>query len=445
MTDKHLTRNVTFKLLSIGLLILILLYPAFRIENLISERNDNLQQAEEEVGKMWGTRQTLKGPVLLVPYYTYKRKDGETVREKKFARFLSEEMSVEGEIVPQSLYRGIYEIIVYSSDLTVKGTMKKPDFDQLGIGDDEILWEEAELQISVSDLRGIKEGVRAIWGSDTIVFKPGLAAGKTFPKGLHAPVQWEMSKEYLDYTYHINLNGSKELSFLPLAGETSVKLTSTWDSPSFTGEFVPHKRNVEDQGFSAEWGILSLNTSIPQMWTEGRFSFDDAAFGVTLFQPVNLYQKTNRSAKYAILIIFLTFLTFFIIENLGKHPVHPIQYGMIGLGLIVFYTLLLSLSEYILFHWAYLISSAMIVLIVGGYSASVFNSASRGALVGAFTALLYLFIFIIIQSEDYSLLIGSFGLYLVLAAAMYFSRKINWYKYKPQTIIKEASFTNENT
>ncbi|MGB3469047.1 MAG: cell envelope integrity protein CreD, partial [Cyclobacteriaceae bacterium] len=258
-------------------------------------------------------------------------------------------------------------------------------------------------------------------------------------KGLHVPISWNDVDNSIAYSYQVNLNGSKNLSFLPLAGETKVKLTSTWDAPSFTGEFVPHNRKITNEGFSAEWGILSLNTSFPQQWNTEQYSLKESEFGVSLFQPVNLYQKTTRSAKYAILIIFLTFLTFFIIENLGKLQLHPIQYGMVGLGLIIFYTLLLSLSEYILFQWAYLISAAMIVLIIGGYSITVFNSIKRGGLVGAFTALLYLFIYIIIQSEDYSLLIGSFGLYIVLAAAMYFSRKINWYKYKVPTVTKEVS------
>lgn len=440
--SKHFTKSLSFKLISIGVVIIVLLYPMYKIQGLISERDGNRLQAQLEVGEMWGGEQILEGPVVIVPYWHYERINDEVVRMKRQAKFLPEKLKIEGEIFPESLSRSIYEIIVYSSELRISGNIYKPDIEKLGIDDKEAIWEEAQLQISVSDIRGVKENVVINWNGQSMEFVPGVEASEVFSNGLSIPLIFK--EDVLnEFTYTMKLNGSKNLSFLPLANETKVKITSSWASPSFTGEYVPYNREINDDGFLAEWGVLSLNRTFPQQWKDIKYTINESAFGVSLYQPVNLYQKSTRSAKYAILIIFLTFLTFFIIENLGKHLVHPVQYGMVGLGLIIFYTLLLSLSEYIEFHWAYLIASSMITLTIAGYSASLFESFKRGLLVAVFIAFLYLFIFIIIQSEDYSLLIGSFGLYLTLAVAMYFSRKINWYKDKSHEITKEASFSRD--
>ena len=436
--------SLTLKLAAIGAVILILLIPKSRIVSLIDERESNRATAEQEVGEMWGGMQVLSGPVLLVPYRHYETRNGETLERKRYAKFLPAQLSIEGNLNSDRLYRSIYELIVYQSDILVSGLMRRPDFNKLDIDLAEVLWDEAVLQISVSDIRGIKESVVLKWGDQELDFESGLSNRDVFSNGLKTGVQVPEADKPLRFSFGLKLNGSKSLSFLPMGKDTKVKLKSDWPAPSFFGNYLPANRLVDSNGFEADWSILSLNRDFPQAWTEANYQLEEAAFGVTLFQPVSAYQRSNRSAKYSLLVIFLTFLVFFIIENLTGSMIHPIQYGMIGLALILFYTLLLSLAEYMFFYQAYLIAALMIVLTIGMYSGAVFQSWKRAFIIMAITTILYIFIYVIIESAQYSLLIGSFGLWLTLSAAMYFTRKMKWYK--PKSIApKEVSVNNSIT
>jgi len=172
---------------------------------------------------------------------------------------------------------------------------------------------------------------------------------------------------------------------------------------------------------------LHLNRTYPQQWTDDSYYIDDSAFGVGLLFPVDQYQKSLRSAKYAIMFISLTFLVFFFTELLNKKRIHPIQYLLVGLGLSIFYSLLVSLSEHMSFNWAYLIAGVSIIGLITAYAHSIFKNLRLTAILSLILVILYLFLFTILQLQDYSLLLGSIGLFLTLAIVMYLSRKIDWY------------------
>jgi len=225
----------------------------------------------------------------------------------------------------------------------------------------------------------------------------------------------------------VKINGSEQLHFVPLAGNSSFSLTSIWADPKFDGSNLPASRNVSPQGFSAKWNFNKANLPFGTAIKDFDFKKEPFAFGVTMVQPADQYAKTMRSVKYAILFIGLTFALFFIIELMQKNPVHPVQYVLVGLALVIFFTLLLSISEFILFDFAYLIAAAATILLITMYAKSHFRSIKTALVFATVLSCLYSFIFVLIRLEDTALLVGSIGLFIVLAIVMYASRKIQWY------------------
>ena len=204
-------------------------------------------------------------------------------------------------------------------------------------------------------------------------------------------------------------------------------MKSIWDNPSFVGEFLPSSRQLSEKGFQAEWKINQFNRSFPQYWTNKSYDLASNSFGVNLLIPVNKYQKTMRISKYGIMIILLTFVIFFMIEVFNKKALHPIQYLLIGLSLIIFYAILLALSEYMLFQYSYIISSILVIALISFYTSSVYSKVNLGALIGGILILFYGFMYTILQLQDYSLLLGTVALFLALAGIMISTRKIDWY------------------
>jgi inner membrane protein len=230
------------------------------------------------------------------------------------------------------------------------------------------------------------------------------------------------------FAFDLDLNGSQALRFVPLGRETNVQLASTWATPSFDGAFLPDERTVTDDGFSSDWRVLHLNRNYPQQWRGTSVALNESAFGVTLLVPVDQYQKSMRAAKYAILVIALTFLVFFFAEIRNRERVHPFQYILVGLALCLFYTLLLAASEQVAFNLAYVVAGLATIGLVTAYTRSIFASRTLSLLTGGVLLVLYGFVFVILQLQDFALLVGSIGLFVALALTMYLSRNIDWYR-----------------
>jgi inner membrane protein len=225
---------------------------------------------------------------------------------------------------------------------------------------------------------------------------------------------------------NVSLRGSGHLFVVPMGKVTDVALRSSWPDPKFNGAFLPTNPNPTSEGFEARWSVLDLNRNFPQWWTNDRHSVEDASFGVELLVPVDDYQKTYRSIHYAILFIGLTFMVFFFIEVSKKVHIHSIQYLLVGMALVVFYTLLLSLSEHIDYNLAFGLAAGATIALITGYVKAVLKSGPLTLLIAGILSVLYGFIFVVIQLQDLALLIGSIGIFLILALTMYFSRKIDW-------------------
>jgi inner membrane protein len=225
----------------------------------------------------------------------------------------------------------------------------------------------------------------------------------------------------------IRIRGSEMLHFVPLSGNSHYALSSDWPSPSFDGSNLPSERTVSKDGFTASWNFNKANLPFGTMLTDFKFDITSLAFGVTMVEPADQYAKTDRSIKYAILIIGLTFSLFFIIELMQRNPIHPVQYVLIGLALVIFYSLLLAISEFLDFNLAYTVASAATILLIGLYSKAHFRSWKSAGMFAGVLTLLYGFIFVLISLEDTALLVGSIGLFVILALTMYGSKKVNWY------------------
>jgi inner membrane protein len=295
-----------------------------------------------------------------------------------------------------------------------------------------VLWEEAFLTIGISDLRGVKEKVTVNWSGEEIAVEPGSRIPGLVNSGITVNNLFDKVPDpgSFQFSFNLHLQGSSHLGFIPLGKETVVSLSSNWQDPSFSGSFLPDDRTVNEEGFNASYKILELNRNYPQFWIgdQNAASIQDSAFGVDLLLPANDYQKAMRSAKYALLVISLTFLTFFLVEIFNKKSVHPFQYILAGMALVLFYVLLISISEHTSFNTAYIIAGTAVISMTGLYARSVLGSLKQSVVLVMVLGLTYTFVYITLQIQDYALLIGSIGLTAILAFTMYITRNINWYE-----------------
>ncbi|MEQ9279010.1 MAG: cell envelope integrity protein CreD [Balneola sp.] len=430
--------TVMIKAVFIAIITLLLLIPAAMISNLVYERQNTKNEAINEIGEKWGKEQTLTGPFLTIPFtkhikrYSPKDSTDVWIERTDYLNMLPENLNVSGSIAPEKRYRGIFEVIVYNSDISLDGDFSTLNIKDFDIESKDLHLHNAFLSIGISDLRGIEEQIDLKWGENTKVFNPGTITTNIISSGINAPLNISVNSngDILSepFAFNLKLKGSEYLRFVPVGKITDVELKSDWNTPSFDGAFLPDHRTVSDSGFVANWNILHLNRNYPQAWLNSEHRVQESAFGVDLLLPVDNYKKSERSIKYAILFIGLTFLVFFFIEIINKKRVHPIQYILVGLALCLFYTLLLSISEHSTFNFAYLISSVLTIGLISAYTKTVLKSNSLTGLMSGILTILYLFIYVIIQLEDYALLMGSIGLFIILALVMYFSRKIDWYE-----------------
>lgn len=429
--NNRIGSSITVKFLTVGFLTLLLLIPANMIEDLIRERENRRNEVTSEISSKWGGKQTLTGPVLQVPYeHHYRNSDGTSKRMVRHAHFLPEELRIKGEMNGKVRYRGIYQAILYQTDLNFSGHFTPPGFEKWDMKGGRILWEEARLAFGIRDMRGVQKAIELNFDGEGYEVDPGVPSKELFSSGVSASLELDPDsapEEELPFEFDLTLNGSERLDFVPVGKTTKVELASGWNTPSFDGAFLPDEHEV-DNGFRAEWKVLHLNRNYPQQWRERSYTTSGSEFGVELLFPVDHYQKGHRAAKYAVMFIGLTFVLFFFSEILNRRRIHPIQYLLVGLALCIFYTLLISFSEHISFSLSYLIASVSNILLITAYSASMLRKRSLVALVGFTLVALYTFLFTILQLEEYSLLMGSIGLFLVMAALMYLSRNVDWYR-----------------
>jgi inner membrane protein len=422
-----LFNSVGLKLVLIAFLSLLLLIPALMIMNLIREREQRSNETINEVTALWGNEQTLTAPVLTLQVVTLPKPGQNSAGGTTlYAHFLPEDLKITGNAEPEVRHRGIYRVVTYRSKLHVTGIFLPPDLDALKISSEEISSIDAWIEIGIPDMRGINQNIQIHWGDSVTPVIPGTISREIAPSGVHAPVKINYAAP-VTFSFDVDLNGSSALNFIPLGKETNVDLSSTWTSPKFKGAFIPDNQKVDEKGFTAHWNILQLNRNYPQQWIDNQYKVDESSFGVDLITQVDTYQKSMRSAKYAILFIVLTFLVFFFAEIMTSIRIHIFNYLLVGIALCIFYSLLTALAEYIPFTIAYLIASIVIIGMIAVFAHSLYAKKQVTLTVTMTLAALYIYLFVILQLANYSLIIGNIGLVVILGLVMYFSRKIDWY------------------
>src|SRR5690606_16406683 len=384
--------------------------------------------------------QTLTGPILAIPYsYTETTRNNfgveNTEPKSAYAFFLPEKLQVDGVVEPQVRRRGIFDAVVYTSTVKASASFKTPDFAALDIPEENVDWSNSRLILGITDLRGLSSTPDVRAGAQTLDTEPSAdiyersQANPAAVSGVIARTGWSSSGDFNGtVAFDLKLKGSQTLNFIPAGKETSVSLQGSWGSPSFDGAFLPEEHVITEDNFTAKWNILHYNRPFPQQWTGNEKVLSGSEFGVNLLVPVDQYQKSARTSKYAVLIIILTFVSLFLLEITLKIRVHPFQYTLIGAALIDYYTLLLSISEQLGFNAAYWIATLATVTLVSLYARSFLHKPQHVTLFSLMLTVFYAFIFVIIFQQDLSLLIGSVGLFIVVGLLMYFSRRIVWYK-----------------
>ncbi|HXH99738.1 MAG TPA: cell envelope integrity protein CreD [Sphingobacteriaceae bacterium] len=435
-SSNWLGQSMLIKLGLIGVLTLLLLIPSNWIQSLILERQSRQDEVIKEISDKWSGNQLVEGPIMVLPYKTFvSQKDtaGKTTYKEALTNIylLPETLNIISKANPEVLHRGIFDAVVYNTKIGVNGRFSSLELKKSGINPDLIQWDKAKLVIGLSDLKGLKNNPAIKFGDSVYHVEPDFTSLRLFSNNLIAlPNLSTQRNTELNFNFDLDLRGSSELSFMHLGKSTSVNIQGNWSNPSFTGRYLPEQRQVSDDGFAASWKMPYFNRPFPQQWIEENTSLhtakNDAAFGVKFILPVDQYQKTMRSAKYAILIILLTFISLFFTELLNKKKVHLLQYVLIGAAMTIYYTLLLSFSEQVGFNIAYLIASVATVALIGIFIASLLKNRRPAIVFSGILSIFYGFIFVIIQLQDLALLFGSIGLFIIVSAMMYLSAKMDW-------------------
>jgi inner membrane protein len=419
--------------MAVALVALVVLIPVQMLRGLIGERAQLRQEAVASVARGWGGEQLIGGPILAIPVSMPSANPRASSDVDWFV--LPESLTVESElsVEPERRKLGVYEVPVYTTNLhaavvfNIESRIAALMRSESGAV---VHLDQARIIVPISDTRGVRAVSLTGVGVSDDSFEPSRGfAVSALAIALRPDAQIDKGSHQFDLT--LQVAGTHALSFLPTAHSTSLQLAGNWTDPGFTRGFLPIERSVTSGRFSARWQLLDLNRGYDSNWfgnDVGAAALQESAFGVELVQPVDLYQQAERSVKYAGLFIALSLLTLFVWEHLARRPLHPIQYGLMGLALSVFYLLLLALAEHVGFRVAYVSATVALCGLLGVYLAGAFNSAVSGTGAGAVFAGVYGLLYLLVTSEDYSLLAGSLALFALLATAMVLTRRLDWYR-----------------
>lgn len=441
--------SFVLKALIVGFLTLLLLIPLSMINGTIRDRQSYRLQAMEKVERSYAGQLKFAGPVLIVPF-----QDVETVitvndkgEEKQhtetsdsFWIFYPKTLEAKGGMVPDNRAVGIFNVRTYEWNAKMNAVF---DFTTLDSGNPLVKRSIGSPYLSflMNDTRGLKGTPKLKVAGENREIKQGAGSHGIAlkEKGLHVSLPKFALAEPQKFSVDMDfaLGGTESLSFVPIADSNKISIQSSWQDPNFTGDFSPRNSKVDENGFVANWDISSLSASAQTEYRNMASLESIESLQVNLMDAVDLYTQLDRASKYGMLFIILTFVGFLMFEIIKQLAIHPIQYGLVGLSLAIFFVLLLSLSEKIDFMWAYLVASVACIGLLTTYVSSVLKSFSRGLSFSAMLTILYGALYGLLISEDNALLMGSLLLFTVLAAIMLATRKVDWYQLgkKPPEVV----------
>lgn len=463
--------SIFAKLSTIVVLVLLLLIPLFWVKDLIEERKNRQSEVSSEIAFKWAGQQVISGPIIAIPYQVVKEivtTDKNIISTKntyitQYVYLMPKSLDINSMISPESLKRGIYKSVVYNAQLDLKGSFDAIDFNKIDLSGQELEWKNAKILIGLSDLKGLGAAPSLVFNQTKIDFEPNMSALNPFENNMIAAIDLSQTKTNLgNFQIKFNVRGSQSINFLPLAKQTKIHAKGNWANPSFNGAILADDRNITGNNFEATWNIPSFNRKFSQQWvgeaeklyeiknnyeisnaisegysstteptatTESSIATEKDMIQINFLEEVNNYQKTNRVAKYGILIIILTFAALFFTEIIKKQRIHLIQYMLIGFAMVLFYSLLLSISEHLGFNLAYLLAALATIILIASFIKSITNDSRSALIFSGILSIFYSFIFILMQLRDYSLIVGTVGIFIILAILMRVSTKINWYQY----------------
>ena len=426
------------------LLITLMSIAVSYVNGIILDRQQRQNEVKADIARSSAGEQTIIGPVLVVPYIeefsetTTENgvKKTEVKREQRKAVILPDQLNLEGGFTNEFKKLGIYKALTYQLSGSIKGSFVMPAEIKLTAYHNNSLltMQAAYLSMGISDPRGITSSPAITWNNQTLTFKQGSQL-TTVGNGIHAPIgMLENSAETrIAFDINLNLRGTEQFNFAPIAGNNKVALQSSWQHPHFGGSFLPDAgtQKINANGFKANWAVSSLSSNNQAVFynqMNGQENQHLESLNIGFVEPINVYSQSDRATKYGLLFIGLTFAGFFIFEILKNLRIHPAQYTLVGLSMAMFYLLLVSLAEQIGFASAYLTASSACVLLLGYYLSYVLKSKANGILFATLLTALYGALYGILQSEDNALLMGSLMVFGLLALVMVITRKVDWYK-----------------
>ena len=441
-------KNLWLKLLFIGLISIALLIPLAMIKGKIYERQNYRDQVKVDIANSWTGNQTITFPVLVISYTTESEQKiigsqgyvarTQTQTEVHQTLLALPDLKVKVQQKSDYRYKGIYQIPIYTADITAHGTISMRELNEtknkLQKIDNFGHFLPLQLAIGIKDPRGLVSAPVLKIAGKAIAFKAGHAA--TFDDGFNTNLDEVLansgeSSQPIDL--HLALRGLEQLDFIPSSRTFAIALQSDWPHPQFTGNYLPTSRDIDSKGYSATWQLNEFSTGIERAIESCRDTVSQCnklkslSFGVALFDPIDVYQQTDRATKYAMLFILISFTTFFMFEVIKALCIHPIQYLFVGLALAIFYLLLIALSEHIKFGWSYAVATAACVGLISLYLKSILKQWLIVLPFSAVLLALYAMLFVIMQMEDYALLVGTALTFTLLSTLMLATRNINWY------------------
>lgn len=434
------------KLILIGIVLLLCQIPVLMIDDLVHDRETRCISVEREISSKWGGIQMMNGPVLSIPVLRLEQKWKEEPRwVDDTLHILPETLSIEVVMDPEIRYRGIYEAVLYRSKWKIRGSfparIELPTDCKPKPG-------AATLTLGISDIQGIVDLVLR-WNGEEQAFQSRCSSGVPVQNGILGPVPFVLKQEEpnappSEFEIDLSLNGCRELLIASQARKNSIRIASSWNSPSFIGSALPGTRTITEDGFEAEWTIAKqpYNRDVPLTWLDTNHSLRDYAsrrrsedvdsastlrstIGVSLHRPISSYRQVARAVDYDVLVFVIILMSFLIAERATRVWMHPLQYFVAGLSLALFYSILLAFTERIGFSWSYLLATVATVLLCVFYSALIFRKRSAAVGLGVIVTLAYALIFVILRLQDYALMAGTAVMFVLLAVLMAFTGKLN--------------------
>lgn len=454
-SKQSISQSLTKKCALIVVIFAVLQIPLFLIQGIMEERQKYNVDYPLEYNGPGAKQQTIIGPVLTIPYEfrtttevkeVQAAPEGETksalapVKTTKvtkiqtsYLHYFPEALTVNGTLAPEIRDEGKFKSILYSTALEFKGSFNTGTFAKRKIKPEDVKWQEAFLALGISDLRGIRKETILTWDRAPVKFVPGVNGLKLFDSGQYVLLSGVRENGSYPFSFTVTLNGSRDLNIFPAGKENQISLASSWTEPTFTGGFLPTEKTVNREGFKSRWEVSYFSRNLPQFWTDGdpeiKNSLSQYIVGVTLATPVEFYRTAIRAVKYGSLFIVMTFLTFLIFELITQLRIHEIQYLLVGLALCLFFLLLIAITEWVPFVWAYVFASIPTIAQISWYIRAFSKSKSKHLWIVAAAVLstLYVYLYILLELENFSLLVGSIGLFVALTVVLYVTRNIDWY------------------